>query len=59
MLHGVRSWPLFVLFLLLLSSNAFAAYVAVLETVADERAKDSVSLPDRQFLTNVLREQAV
>lgn len=47
------------LFLLAFSSNACAMYVAVLETVADERAKDSVSLSDRQYLTNVLREQAV
>jgi hypothetical protein len=45
--------------LLALSANAFATYVAVLETVADEKAKDSVSLSDRQYLTNVLREQAV
>ena len=36
-----------------------AAYVAVLETMADGDAKDSVSLLDRQYLTNVLREQAV
>ncbi|WP_458450378.1 hypothetical protein [Fibrobacter sp.] len=55
----MKSWLYSILFGLLLSSNAFAAYVAVLETVADERAKDSVSLPDRQYLTNVLREQAV
>ena len=47
------------IFLLALSANAFATYVAVLETVADEKAKDSVSLSDRQYLTNVLREQAV
>jgi hypothetical protein len=33
--------------------------VAVLETAADGSAKDSVSLLDRQYLTNVLREQAV
>lgn len=59
MLYGIKSWLYSILFGLLLSSNAFAAYVAVLETVADERAKDSVSLPDRQYLTNVLREQAV
>ena len=48
-----------ILLLLVLSTNAFATYVAVLETVADEKAKDSVSLSDRQYLTNVLREQAV
>lgn len=47
------------LFLLVLSVDAFATYVAVLETAADEKAKDSVSFSDRQYLTNVLREQAV
>lgn len=47
------------LFLLAFSANAFATHVAVLETVADERARDSVSLSDRQYLTNVMREQAV
>ena len=50
---------LFLAFLFLLVSNAFATYVAVLETAADGSAKDSVSLLDRQYLTNVLREQAV
>jgi len=52
---------LFFFFCLLgmLSTGAFAAYVAVLETVADASAKDSVSFSDRQYLTNVLREQAV
>ena len=59
MLHCTKSWLYTILFFLLLSSNSFAAYVAVLETVSDEKAKDSVSLSDRQFLTNVLREQAV
>lgn len=43
----------------MLSINSFAAYVAVLETAADGGAKDSVSFLDRQYLTNVLREQAV
>ena len=36
-----------------------AAYVAVLETGADASAKDLVSLSNRQYLTNVLREEAV
>ena len=36
-----------------------ATYVAVLETGVDGTAKDSVPLSDRQYLTNVLREQAV
>ena len=44
---------------LLLTVNAFATFVAVLETGADGIAKDSVPLLDRQYLTNVLREQAV
>ena len=47
------------LLLLFLSTDAMAAYVAVLETMADGDAKDSVSILDRQYLTNVLREQAV
>ena len=49
----------FVFLVLLLSVNAFAAYVAVLETVADGSARDSVSLLDRLYLTNVLRERAI
>ena len=53
--------PLFLFFSILcfLASSAFATYVAVLETGADGSAKDNVSLSDRQYLTNVLREQAV
>ena len=50
---------LFAFIVLALSINAFATYVAVLETAADGSAKDSVSLLDHQYLTNVLREQAV
>ena len=48
-------------FLLLFAfiSNSFAAYVAVLETVASPDVKEKVSHSDRLFLTNVLREQAV
>jgi hypothetical protein len=38
-------------------ASAFATHVAVLETGADESAKDKVSLSDRQYLTNVLHEQ--
>ena len=37
----------------------FATHVAVLETVAAYDVKDKVTLSDRQYLTNVLREQAV
>lgn len=53
--------PLFLFFsiLCLLATSSFATYVAVLETGADASAKDNVSLSDRQYLTNVLREQAV
>ena len=48
------------LFVLLLVLPALATHVAVLETtLADASAKDGVSLSDRQYLTNVLREQAV
>lgn len=50
---------LFAILISVLSVNAFATYVAVLETAADGSAKDSVSFLDRQYLTNVLREQAV
>ena len=49
----------FAILIFFLSVNASAAYVAVLETAADGSAKDSVSLLDRQYLTNVLREQAI
>ena len=47
------------LLILLLSTDVLASYVAVLETGADGDAKNLVSLNDRQFLTNVLREEAV
>lgn len=40
-------------------STAFATHVAVLETGVDGAAKDKVPLSDRQYLTNVLREEAV
>ena len=50
---------LFAILLFVLSVNAFATYVAVLETAADGSAKDCVPFLDRQYLTNVLREQAV
>ena len=45
--------------LLLCSSGAFAAHVAVLETGVDPALKKKVKLSDRQYLTNVLREEAV
>lgn len=50
---------LFFSLLCVLATNSVAAYIAVLETSADGSTKDSVSLSDRQYLTNVLREQAV
>ncbi|WP_173474296.1 hypothetical protein [Fibrobacter succinogenes] len=49
----------FAILIFILSINASAAFVAVLETAADGSAKDSVPFLDRQYLTNVLREQAV
>ena len=55
---SMKKLSIFLLFLFL-TTDAMAAYVAVLETMADGDAKDSVSLLDRQYLTNVLREQAV
>lgn len=45
--------------LLVCASGAFAAYVAVLETGVDPAMKKKVPLSDRQYLTNVLREEAV
>ena len=50
---------LFAILIFFLSINVSAAFVAVLETAADGSAKDSVPFLDRQYLTNVLREQAV
>ena len=49
----------FILPLLLAATSSFAAFVAVLETGADGAAKEKVSPTDRQYLTNVLREEAV
>ena len=43
----------------LVAMPAMATHVAVLETGADGGAKEKVSQTDRQYLTNVLREQAV
>ena len=48
-----------IILMLFLSAEGFAVHVAVLETMADAEAKTLVSLSDRQYLTNVLREQAV
>lgn len=45
--------------LLVCASGAFAAHVAVLETGVDPAVKKKVKLSDRQYLTNVLREEAV
>ncbi|MBR4558318.1 MAG: hypothetical protein IKO21_01920 [Fibrobacter sp.] len=45
--------------MVLLATTAFATHVAVLETGVDGAAKDKVPLSDRQYLTNVLREEAV
>ena len=55
----MKSLVAFLLFLCTWTTGAFAAYVAVLETSADASARENVSLSDRQYLTNVLREQAV
>lgn len=46
-------------FLFCLVAWASATHVAVLETGADGVAKEMVSAMDRQYLTNVLREEAV
>lgn len=45
--------------LLVCASGAFATHVAVLETGVDPAVKKKVKLSDRQYLTNVLREEAV
>ena len=55
----MKNFKLFFLFFLIFTTASQATYVAVLETSADGSAKDGVSLSDRQYLTNVLREQAV
>lgn len=46
-------------FLLICVSCVMAAHVAVLETGVDLELKKKVPFSDRQFLTNVLREEAV
>lgn len=45
------------LFFLLLTVSSHATFVGVLETMADN--KDDLTLSERQYLTNILREQAV
>lgn len=51
------SFIYFILFAFVI--DASATHVAVLETVADKQTQEKVSLSDRQYLTNVLREEAV
>ncbi|MBR2058360.1 MAG: hypothetical protein IJ982_05545, partial [Fibrobacter sp.] len=48
-----------IILLLACTSGAFATHVAVLETGVDQSVKKKVKLSDRQYLTNVLREEAV
>ena len=48
-----------IILLLACTSGAMAAHVAELETGADPALKKKVKLSDRQYLTNVLREEAV
>ena len=50
---------MFFVCMVFLATTAFATHVAVLETGADGAARDRVPLSDRQYLTNVLREEAV
>ena len=50
---------LLLLVVLNLCNLSFAKYVAVLETAADSAVKGVVSMSERQYLTNVLREKAV
>lgn len=44
---------------ILFAIPVLATHVAVLETVADPSVKERVSFLDRQYLTNVLREEAI
>ena len=53
----MKRLTLLLLAVLLLAGTSFAKFVAVLETVGD--GKDGLSLSERQYLTNMLREQAV
>ena len=53
----MKRLTLLLLVVLLLAGASFAKFVAVLETVGD--GKDGLSLSERQYLTNMLREQAV
>ena len=46
-----------IILVFLLAGTSFAKFVAVLETIGD--GKDGLSLSERQYLTNMLREQAV
>ena len=50
---------LFLIILLFLAAYAPAKFVAVLETGAQGEARERVSMSDRLYLTNVLREEAV
>lgn len=58
-IHNMTRFLVFYACLAFWAVSALATHVAVLETVADGAAKDNVSLQDRQYLTNVMREQAV
>lgn len=55
----MKIFQMLIVSVILSAFSVDAAYVAVLETVADQQARESVSLSDRQYLTNVLREEAV
>lgn len=52
-----RIYKFFCLIILFLVAASHGTYVAVLETMADN--KESLTLSERQYLTNILREQAV
>ena len=53
----MKRFAYLLLIIFLFSGISFAKYVAVLETMSD--GNDQLSLTERQFLTNMLREQAV
>ena len=53
----MKNFACLIILVFLLAGTSFAKFVAVLETVAD--SKDILTITERQYLTNMLREQAV
>lgn len=55
----MKIFQMLIVSVILSAFSVDAAYVAVLETITDQQTRELVSLSDRQYLTNVLREEAV